>query len=869
MATTGTSSPLRTNLPVTVPVTRLSAESQAKINSAAVLEKTNSAQAAQAREKSQNTANVPPRDDASTTTKNITATGSSSNPLGEYSPMENPLHQYATYTYGITLYMLSSEEYEDLQTRDSASLQDWHPKFVLISSAGKYNSLQTGDAAGRLPEFTDDFYFENFKMTTVVGLNSQTRGTNAIDISFTIIEPYGLTLLDRLISASTGHPINSQNYLSQPYLLELDFYGANDLGDPSVKIHELKKRFPVKLVEFKIKASTRGAEYAVRAIPFSHNALLESAAATPVNLEVTASNLGNFFAAVPDRQLSSQIADRQEQQRKESDAKKQEMTSPFQFGNYTRKLATQDSASQKNIYTTTPYNVKSYTAAVNDWNKLITGNTGDYQIDNSVVGKTADVADTIEVVFSGFEQCGITDIENSKVVLPELSIKSQPMYGVQNVNAAAASQDSAASAINTSDVHVFNINAGTSIIDVINLAMRSSDYIKRQLVDANGNKNFADNTVVHFYKIIPQIKKLSYDKIRKRYATATVYHVVYYSYFNTKHPNLPYVTPTSAVKEYSYIYTGKNLDILDFTIDFDAAYFTTVVALPGNVNSGNNQASVAEGNVTLDPYRSNTDSKSLNQVAIHSASQDMGSGAVGVRTGEEHLVANAISSIYSNARGDMVNVKLKIVGDPQFIKQDDLYTSPGNNMPRNIVTTNGSIAMDFSDIFCWISFRTPSDINEATGLVKTAGTGDFADSKFSGFYKIITVDSEFYKGQFTQTLTCIRMQIPEKKSDTKERKEAAVAKTTAAAAASGVRMPETGGGAGRGTVNITPAQVAEMQTGLSGISTRAAGSGVIDKTVVSKINPNTLLPVTATQIAAQPGLEIKQAITPRRGAGFK
>ena len=677
-----------------------------------------------------------------------TVIGNSSRP--KHQALSNPLHEYATYTYGLTLFMLTTEEFEELQKTNESELVAWNPKHALISSAGRFNKEQHGITPGRAPEFTDDFYFDNFKMTTVIGFNSRTRGTNVVDMTFTIMEPYGLTLLDRLIEAANSDTLSSQNYLMQPYLLELDFFGSTDLGDISKPIQHLRKRFPIRLNEFKIKAGTKGSEYAIRATPYNHSALTEIAAATPINLEVAASTVGNFFNATTNHAIMPALAT-QNAKRKEFDEKTQAVKTAVSDKSNLRVLESRQQDVTAVAYDAkNRFNVISYTDAFNDWSIMLA------ETDGGGVGKMAEFPDEIAFQFSGFEKVE-SGILESKLTLSELPDKSKAMYPV-NSKAAARTQTPNGLTVNSANARVFNINAGTSIVDVINLVMSKSEYIRKQIVDVNGNPNFKDDTIVKFYKIIPQIVGLKYDKLRKRYATKTIYHIVYYEYFNAKHPNLPYVSPTSAVKEYNYIYTGKNLDILDFAIDFDVAYYTTVVALPGNVNAGNANAPLTEGNSNMDPTRTNSNSRSLNQPALHPVSMDAQSGASGVQTGEEHLVANALASIYSGSKGDMIQVKLKIVGDPHFIKQDDVYTSPSQQNSRTeLVAADGTIMMDYSDIFCLISFKTPSDIDDNTGLMLRAGNSKYAESKFSGFYKIVTVANEFSKGQFIQTLDCVRM----------------------------------------------------------------------------------------------------------------
>jgi hypothetical protein len=122
----------------------------------------------------------------------------------------NPLHQFATYTYSIALFILSKEDI-NLLTTDP---ENWMPGAAgnncLIASGGKNSG-----AYKRNDHFKEDFYFDNLQMTTVIGLNSRSKATNAIDLSFNITEPYGMSLLDRIMAAADQ--IKAPNFKAMPY----------------------------------------------------------------------------------------------------------------------------------------------------------------------------------------------------------------------------------------------------------------------------------------------------------------------------------------------------------------------------------------------------------------------------------------------------------------------------------------------------------------------------------------------------------------------------------------------------------------------------------------------------------------------------
>ena len=667
-------------------------------------------------------------------------------------PVANPLHSYATYTYGITLYILTKQDYINLQLSDAGQLEGWKPSYALISSGGTHK-------VDRAAMFQDDFYFDNLRMTTVVGLNNRTRGTNAIDIGFTVIEPYGLTLLDRLIDAATSEEVQCDNYQDQPYLLEINFFGSRGLGDLETPIAGLTKRIPIKIIELKIKTGVKGSEYAIRAIPYNHSALTETINRTPVNFEVVAGTVEDFFKNELSNDMAAQIENKKvAKERIEAADRALSPNDPY-IDLDTIASARKIKAESEQVLKAA-YQADSYPGAINAWYK------------NNVDTKKIKVADAIEFVFD-------KEIAESRIVLPsKTDYNRTEMTSEKKLSSAVQGNDQAISGATpqsslNKNKQTFNINAGTSIVDVVNMILRNSEYIRNQVVDplVDSSVVFPEGKVINFYKIVPQIFLKEFDTSRNVYGKLVRYYVKKFSYYNTKHPNLPYAKPENAIKEYNYIYTGKNIDILDFNIDFDTAFYTTVVVDRKNAektNAATGADDPKENDINKRPYGG--DRKSIARNKHVPISNDMSVAATGSNTTETTLAASVVKSIYSESRGDMLNLKLKILGDPHFIKQDDLYVNPGqSNYPDNRVMLNdGTISMDNAEIFCKVTFRTPVDMDQSTGLIRTDGS--YVESKFSGLYKILTIDNEFSRGQFIQTLDCVRIFDSNSKTNTDDRK---------------------------------------------------------------------------------------------------
>ena len=82
-------------------------------------------------------------------------------------PIPNVLHQYASYTYGLSLHLLTADEFNKIVDKG-----EYTATKVLIASAGRYNNTPGPTQFTRSPYFKEDFYFDGFDLDTVIGLNA-------------------------------------------------------------------------------------------------------------------------------------------------------------------------------------------------------------------------------------------------------------------------------------------------------------------------------------------------------------------------------------------------------------------------------------------------------------------------------------------------------------------------------------------------------------------------------------------------------------------------------------------------------------------------------------------------------------------------
>jgi len=719
----------------------------------------------------------------------------------KYVPRINPLHQFATYTYSISLFILSKEDINTLTTNPAS----WVPgqnrvKTCLIASGGK----NTGHYV-RNSNFTDDFYFTDLKMTTVIGLNNRSKASNAIEISFGVIEPYGMSLLDRIMAAASD--IQAPNFKAMPYLLEIDFYGSTDAGI-ATKLDSQRKRIPIQIIEMKIKAGTKGSEYQIKAVPWNHQALSQSAATVPINMEVKASTVGEFFYnnvtnAADQLAISKQDAEKMAassaiQRKEQADKEAKKTDASGRLVNDPRRLdkvepdasarvPTDEETIQNKGIVNRAFAVSSLCGGINGW------------YTDLLLKKLRGTKD--QIIVNVHE-----DIAKTKIVVPATKdISRSAVRDDKPADAAkAASRD--ANRVFT-DAAAFPISAGTSILQVIDMVMRNSAYITNQIKDpANMTpQDLAEREgkVLNWYKVIPTVEIGKYDYAMNKFSTVTTYHIMPYKVYDSKHPNGPSAAPKGSIKKYYYSYTGKNTDVIDFQMDFDTLYYTAVTAGAAKWQADLIQAAAQQQDdaAKVAANEAPAAAELINRQLKLVSAQPQSTGVGGTQNGTKPiLVADIQKGLYSSSRGDMLNLKLKIVGDPELIKQDDIYTNPAQADYLDKIKTleamsdTGSIPMDTGEVMAQVEFRTIVDMNPLTGL--PLEKPEYAkNSVFSGLYRMLTVDNVFANGKFEQTIDMVR--VPD--SINPDTKDAGVGKVAPRPAndkeddgtANGTRAPES------------------------------------------------------------------------------
>ena len=126
---------------------------------------------------------------------------STSNPLPG-ARLSNPLSLFASYTYQLSLYMITPDAY-DLFTasgRKDINADGKGGAYLLVQSGG-INTTST-ETVRRAPGFGLDYFIDDLKITTSTSAASSGTATNTTEMSFSIYEPYGFSFMTKLKNAT-------------------------------------------------------------------------------------------------------------------------------------------------------------------------------------------------------------------------------------------------------------------------------------------------------------------------------------------------------------------------------------------------------------------------------------------------------------------------------------------------------------------------------------------------------------------------------------------------------------------------------------------------------------------------------------------
>ena len=356
----------------------------------------------------------------------------------------------------------------------------------------------------------------------------------------------------------------------------------------------------------------------------------------------------------------------------------------------------------------------------------------------------------------------------------------------------------------------FQLKAGSNIKDLVRDIAITTRYFQGKITDGAADKT----NPMELIKVVPVVTDLTkFDRKRGVYAKKIIYKVMPYYVYGKNNPKTGQapVQLRGHSKEYNWLFTGKNDDVLDIDLNFNLMYFKVFE------KKATERALLESGaQVPTEPQYATSSGQDTSSGMVYK--QTTGSTTTAAARGPKpDAVAEYFDQeLNSPDLADLVKLDMSIIGDPDFIAQDRSVRPKGTDVDaanNGYVDgdVNKGISIDVDGVYVKLNFRTPRDYDDNSGLMALTQE----QVMIGGMYQLIRVESEFEGGKFTQKLNMVRV------FDQIENKIDKQAKTT----------DESGTGRRETTTPKAPATVAPgagrsgFNTGGSPVTAPPAGAG--------------------------------------------
>lgn len=626
---------------------------------------------------------------------------------------QNPLASFSSYTYQITLYMITPDAYDAFiqsgRTNINAINNAANPQVATAlaeGNSGAYIIAQSGGINNKTAKraFDLDFYIDDLKITTAINGKSTTTASNDTKMTFNIYEQYGFSFISKITRAaqllkSTSKIKNFRdlsNATKQFFVLGIRFQGYDETGkeisaDTATNLNKFdmtgdsggvfERFFDIMVTSMKFKIDGKMTVYNITAAPI----------APKVGFGVKYGRIDNGARLEGSTVQEALIG--------------------------TKGLLTTLNEQQIAI------SKKLGTGSIPNVYKLeFLGNA------ESTIGKASIVS--------------IADLDKSKF----------PMSIAANIG--QVNESVAVKSVPNSNKRTITFTNDVSIMQAVSSIVSQSSYLEDALnviiksetqpnPTPNSQSEIKDPTPenIKWYNLGSRVKVLGFDTVVKDFAYEITYVIQPYE---TPAVTSPYAGKTSkyygAHKRYDYWFTGKNSEILHYEQKMDNAYFTVALNPTGTASSTGGGTSTP----TFPNKRQNED-----------------------RTGKLDIGKEAqnsyLTSLYDP--GAYATAKVTILGDPDYLMQE----SPGsvNTVYRQFYGRGFTINPNGGQVFIEIDFKEGVDYNNENGLLSINESIQFwqypkeVSSAVKGVsYMVTTVDSIFSKGKFVQDLQCIINTFP-------------------------------------------------------------------------------------------------------------
>lgn len=695
-------------------------------------------------------------------------------------PLPNSLRQFASYNYIIGLYALTNEEINN----PDATYKIKKPEIAIMQSGGGLGNtkvLTAYESSGRKIEF----FCNSLEIESIISPSRRKGTTNAVGFRLEILEPYSMGLFLQTLQMA-AYQAGHQNYTESPFLLTLDFVGYDQDGNP-INVPQASKKLPFKLVGSDLEVTNGGSSYVVEGVAYNEGALKDATQSIPVDVTLTGRTLEDLLQSSP-KSLANELnkyfakkaidgtistADQYFIVFPKSRATKGNLSGVTSDGGNSATTAQNNAAPSVSVSSQkSTRNTVSSEKIQEIYKKLKDGDIPEEEFESYIESLTTMVSTTSlgqEITEKQTGKENANEIGTSEMFnLEELGSTQQPFGDAsftwnkeKNVWARDGGQMQIAPGLGE-----IKFAQGTRIQDIIEELIIISSYGRNIISAPSDGTGFKD-----WFKIDTQVFNITDPTTEKKTGQPPriyVFRILPYKVHEAKFlspDKIPYgigALKKQVCKEYNYIYSGKNEDIINFNINLDNTFFKSMS--PGilpklNVEEGSKEGENPEQHIEQTP--ADNDQAISGKSAPVIENKSIAAGAVNVDDMRVEI-ARRFNDAIVNSDADLLSVEMEIWGDPYYLSDSGIGNYNSENTELINIDADGNVDYQYGEVDILINFRTPVDYKE-NGMMGFPDETVSVDA-FSGLYLVTTVKNLIADGQFKQTLECIRRsnQYPKK-----------------------------------------------------------------------------------------------------------
>lgn len=682
-------------------------------------------------------------------------------------PFPNELEPFTSMSVIIELAVLTLDEiYDPINTYRKNG-----PENVILRSGGGLGESKVTTEYEKVLGTRLEYFIDDIEMDSIIAPNSRTTVTNATTMRFSVLEPYSMGMFLQTIHHA-AEKIGLKSHLEATYLLTIKFKGFDENNNSQIAPYSTRM-IPIRLTNVIFNVDASGSKYEVEAIAANDIAFDDNVQKVKTDIRITGRTVSELLQSGAES-LSRVINDRQlelENKGQVSSAdqivimfpKTKDVANPVQEENTGRQGATSN--------TDDAYDTQS---SLDTFYQSVTGISDAVAPDSfsSYLRSVSNKVETRSRIGQAIKTFAESPTNINKIGTHKI-LESFDAPGHKPLGKPANAYDIESGTYKRDGVElqasqenrIFTFKRGTKIQEIIEEIVISSTYGKGL---AGQLENIQENNgLVNWFRIEAQVFPIPDNKnidrvgrIPKVYVYKVVPYKVHHSKF--KAPTAPGVgydkLKTEAAKEYNYIYTGANKDILDLEVQFNYQFFTPLSA-DRNSNSANDQLGAQN-------QSSNTDDA---YTLVTGQGQSNFKPAEGVRQQQETIKnkTGRQGSAYDDQKTriardfhdslmkgvDMIQVDMTIMGDPYYISDSGLGNYNAFDTSYTNINADGTMNYQNGEVDINLLFRTPIDYDGSV----MAFPEDFGIVKpFSGLYQVILVKNLIRENQFTQELKLLR-----------------------------------------------------------------------------------------------------------------